>query len=124
MTSPKWLGRAADESGRHAWTLGAVLKQYQELEQKTAEDVARELRCSIETLNWLSLCREPTPERFASHVSAIAKRFGLDAALLAAILRRVQVVATLRDGSPRDDSEESELLLAARDRKPESEGEE
>jgi len=117
MTTPRWLASAAVESANHGWALGSVLKQYQEIEELTSQELADDLGCSPTTLRWICLCRRPAKNRFAEDVSQIAARFNIDLSRLVAALRRVEVVSALRDGLPID-ADDSELLLAARDRKP------
>ncbi|MFE8595441.1 hypothetical protein [Archangium violaceum] len=116
MTNPKWLQVAARSSGQHTWTLGYVFEKYREYEGKSAEALAEELGCSLETLAWLSLCRRPSEERFAEHLEEIGKRFEVEPHRLAAVIRHVEVLDEL---PPRRDANEEEgedsFLLAARD---------
>ncbi|MFP2924246.1 hypothetical protein ACLESO_03300 [Pyxidicoccus sp. 3LG] len=97
--------------------LGHVFERYKELESHTTGELAIELGCSAETLQWLSICRRPEEASFAEHVRVIANRFALDPSRLSAVLRRVEVLDALAahrdvEGAAGEDS----LLLAARDR--------
>ncbi|WP_437303833.1 hypothetical protein [Sorangium sp. So ce388] len=112
--APEWLDRASRRSSECAWTLGAALDEYCRTEGKTREQLAALLGCSVDLLDWLSLCRRPDPERFAEDITAIAERFQIGGPRLAQIIRRVDVVAVLRRGTHEENKEP--MLLAARDR--------
>ncbi|QRN97339.1 hypothetical protein JRI60_51800 [Archangium violaceum] len=115
MTNPKWLKVAAQRSGQRTWTLGYVFEQYRKYEDKSVEELAAELDCSLEVLDWLSLCRRPDKERFTEHLDVIAKRFAVNPYRLAAVIRHVEVLdvfpASKEDGEVGEDA----FLLAARD---------
>jgi hypothetical protein len=117
MTNPEWLKTAARRSAHEDWMLGHVFEKYRTLEDRSPEELSAELGCSLEVLQWLSLCRRPEGEKFTEHVLAIAKRFALEPLRLVSVLRRVEVVDAL---SARPDGEEvadeEALQLAARDR--------
>lgn len=116
MANPKWLKVAAQHSGQYSWTLGYVFEQYRKHEGKSAEELATDLGCSLEVLDWLSLCRRPEEERFAEHLSIIEKRFAVEPYRLAAVLRRVDVLDVLpasQEGGAA--AGEEAFLLAARD---------
>ncbi|WP_375770948.1 hypothetical protein NR798_08605 [Archangium gephyra] len=115
MANPKWLEVAARRSGQLSWTLGYVFEQYRKYEGKTAEELAVELDCSPETLEWLSLCRRPSEERFVEHLELIEKRFAVEPHRLAAVVRHVEVLDVLPASQEQEEKEES-FLLAARDR--------
>jgi len=122
MTGPDWLKRAARRSVEEDWMLGRVFERYQQLEGRSPEELATELGCTAEALQWLSLCRCPEGEAFAEHVLVIAKRFALDPSRLSAVLRRVEVMDALTE--PPDGAEVADagsLLLAARDRSEDDE---
>jgi transcriptional regulator with XRE-family HTH domain len=115
-TNPEWLGVVARHSGQYTWTLGYVFEQYRKYEGKSAEELAEDLGCSLETLDWLSLCRRPDEEKFAEHLDIIEKRFAVEAHRLADVIRTVEVLDVLPP--EREDGEEGEaegFLLAARD---------
>ncbi len=117
MTGPDWLKRAAQRSVEEDWMLGQTFERYRELEGYSPEQLATQLGCTVESLQWLSLCRRPEGDSFAEHVLLIARRFALDASRLGAVLRHVQVMDVLV--TSRDDGEGAagnSLLLAARDR--------
>lgn len=115
MTSPKWLKVAAQHSGQHTWTLGYVFEQYRKYEGKSAEELAEDLGCSLETLEWLSLCRRPSEERFAEHLELIEKRFAVEPHRLAAVVRHVEVLDVLPASQEQEEEGEQSFLLAARD---------
>lgn len=114
MANPKWLEVAARRSGQLSWTLGYVFEQYRKYEGKSAEQLAAELECSLETLEWLSLCRRPSEELFVEHLELIEKRFAVEPHRLAAVVRHVEVLDVLPASQEQEEGEES-FLLAARD---------
>ncbi|MDC0713604.1 hypothetical protein POL68_34380 [Stigmatella sp. ncwal1] len=123
MTPPVWLKIAAQRSGQQAGTLGHTLARYQEMEERSTEALAAELDCTPETLQWLSLCRNPSEDRFAEHLFEISKRFAVDSQKLAAVIRRVEVMKALSEGSQdADQPDGNAMLLAARDRLRDDEG--
>jgi hypothetical protein len=115
MTNPKWLKVAARCSGQHTWTLGYVFEQYRKYEGKSAEELAVDLGCPLEMLDWLSLCRRPEEETFAEHLDLIEKRFAVEPHRLAAVIRRVEVLDVLPASREGGDVGEETFLLAARD---------
>lgn len=97
--------------------LGCALAEYAGSEGLDERALAELLGCSISTLAPLALCRRPRPQPpfFRQDVERIAERFGLKADVLAALVRRADAIASLRQarasgGQPRD------VLAAARDR--------
>lgn len=122
MTNPEWLKAAAQRSAHEAWMLGHVFEKYRELEGRSAEQLAVELGCSLEVLQWLSLCRRPEGEKFTEQVDAIVKRFALDPLRLIAVIRHVEVMDALTARSEGGVAAESRSrLLAARDRSQDDE---
>ena len=115
MANPKWLEVAARRSGQLSWTLGYVFEQYRKYEGKSAEELAVELGCSPETLEWLSLCRRPSEERFVEHLEMIEKRFAVEPHRLAAVVRHVEVLDVLPASQEQEQAHEESFLLAARD---------
>lgn len=113
--NPKWLRVVAQHSGQRTWTLGHVFEQYQRYEGKSAEALAEDLGCSLETLDWLSLCRRPDEETFAEHLEIIEKRFAVEAHRLAAVVRRVEVLDALPTSREEKGAGEETFLIAARD---------
>ncbi|ADO73058.1 hypothetical protein [Stigmatella aurantiaca] len=119
MTNPDWLKTAARRGGQEPWTLGHVFEQYQRIEGQSPEGLAAELGCSLGVLQWLSLCRGPRAERFAGDVREVSQRFAVAPHRLAAVVRRVEVMAALARGPEEEESvRKGPLLLAARDRSP------
>jgi hypothetical protein len=98
--------------------LAFALHLYKESERLDREGLAAALGCPAEALVPLALCRMPRPERFGADVAAIALRFGLDAVLLAALVRRAQGVSAMRAKS----AGETGGLMAARDRQEKEKG--
>ena len=94
--------------------LGGILAAYAHSEAIEMRDLARSLGCSEAVLDRVSICYRPRPATFDTDVDALAERFGLNADLLAEIVRRADVATLLRRGS-----EASGLLMAARDRESE-----
>jgi hypothetical protein len=94
--------------------LAAPLKEYVVSEGIDDAELARLLRCSTDRLAPLRLCRRPRSETpwFRQDVERIAARFGLDAGALAQIVRRAEVLVTLRVAEVGDRG----TLMAARDR--------
>lgn len=117
MTGPDWLKRAAQRSAEEDWMLGRAFARYRELEGHTPAQLATELGCTADALQWLSLCRRPEGEAFAEQVLSIARRFALEPSRLSAVLRRVEVMdALVTDGDGREATAPETLMLAARDR--------
>ena len=112
-TAPDWLGLAAQRSAERSFTLGLLLREFSQVERLSREQLASLLSCEVETLDWLSLCYRPLPERFGEDVSRIAERFQIDPTQLAQLIRRAEAVAAVRRTAR---PQEEMLLLAARDR--------
>lgn len=115
MTNPSWLEAAARRSGHEAWTLGHVFARYRDLEERSIEELAADLGCSLEVVHWLSLCRRPARDSFSEDVTAIANRFQVDPQRLGRVIQRVQVMDAFASASEHS-SRDSTLQLAARDR--------
>ena len=114
MTSrDNWLESAARRAQRETWTLGWTLSRLAELEGTSGYELAAELNCDAETVQWLFLCRSPSGERFAEDVERIASRFSLDTTRLAGLVRRADAVTALAASEP---AASESILLAARDR--------
>jgi hypothetical protein len=92
--------------------LASALHLYGRSEGLDSEGVAAFLDCSVETLGPLALCLRPREHDFGGDVGRIAERFGLDAAALAAVVRRADALAALG----RERRSEAGSLMAARDR--------
>ncbi len=117
MSNPDWLELAARRSRSESWMLGHAFERYRAHEGRSLAELAQELGCALNVLQWLSLCRRPAGQAFPEQASAIAKRFAVDLPRLVRVLRRVEVLDALaiqsEDGEATD---EDSLLLAARDR--------
>jgi len=117
MTRPSWLSTAVRRSSEREWTLGHVLEKYRQFENKSPEALALELGCSLETLEWLALCRRPDEDTFAEDLSAIADRFNVDPNGLASVIRHAESLGVF--AARQEDGQtvrEPALVLAARDR--------
>jgi hypothetical protein len=123
MTQPSWLKTAARRSVEHAWMLGHVFEKYRQFENKSPEELATQLGCSLETLAWLSLCRRPDEERFAEDLSVIAERFNVDPNGLAEIIRHVESLGALEEWREDGDTAGAVLQMAAHDRASDDETE-
>ena len=118
MKPPSWLPTAAERFSQEPWSLGSLFSSYQQLEQKAREALLEDLGCSLETLQRMSLCRRPPPDRFAEQVRLIAERFQVDEARLMAVLRRAEVLEKFASTRPLPGSKQATpTLMAARDRK-------
>jgi hypothetical protein len=116
MTYPDWLKTAVRKSQEHPWTLGHIFETAHRLEGKSPEELAAELGCSRETLDWLALCRRPDEDRFAEHLRIITDRFHLEPLPLARLIRRVESLAAFTSGREEGETQQGSVLLAARDR--------
>ena len=122
MTQPDWLKAAVLRSADEDWTLGFIFERYRQFKNKTHEDLADELGCSLETLDWLSLCRVPDEERFVEELNVIAERFNVDPHRLAPVLRLAKILQAFAAKRANKDAADSPAikLLAARDRSPDN----
>ena len=111
--------RAAERATARPEYLGWVLARYMESEALAWPAVAQVLGTS-EPFDRLALCLRPRTESFAQDVSAIAKRFRLDAAALGRIVRLVDALHAMTRTAAA--SSAAGALLAAR-RKREGEQE-
>jgi hypothetical protein len=105
--------------------LASVLADYARSEALDDAGLAAKFGLTADQLTRLKLCRVPRPTQFAADVATIARRFALDANLLAVAIHRGQSVARLRAGRPAEVT--PGFLLAARDQEappppPEGEG--
>lgn len=119
MSQPSWWTTAVRRSKEKSWLLGHVFEQYRRFENKTPEELARQLGCSLETLAWLTLCRRPDEDRFAEDLSLIAERFNVDPNGLAEVIRHVESLGALVDRPEEEQGVDAPVLLAAHDRKTE-----
>ncbi len=94
--------------------LAAAFEEYKRIDAVDDVMLGEMLGCQNDDLVRLKLCRRPrmNPELFRRDVIRISSRFEIDPFTLFAILRRVDAVSSLRRIAPED----TELLMAARDR--------
>ncbi|MHA7629841.1 hypothetical protein [Corallococcus sp. M7] len=118
MTNPDWLKRAAERSTGEAGMLGHVFTAYREMEKLSEDSLVQRLGCTPEVFQWLSLCMTPEGPAFEEQTRAIAARFEVDFQKLVLVLRRVQVLRTLR--KPAQGKAQGPIQLAARDRDDEA----
>jgi hypothetical protein len=95
--------------------LASALEQYRASEQLDEAGLAATLGCDSEILATLGLCRRPREGHIQKDIDQIAKHFGLDAGVLAQIVRRADAVEALRRPAV-----EQSFTAAARDRPEES----
>lgn len=116
------LARAASRAAAWPHLFAWVLARYQQINDLTNEDVCDMLACDRDTLNHLRLCGRPDPDpaEFAIDVQRVADKLGVDAALLASIVREVDAhtAFTTADGGTAASpfSSTPGMLKAARDR--------
>jgi hypothetical protein len=94
--------------------LASALADYAQSEELDEGGLAAMLNCSIETLNRLRLCRRPAlgSESSWADFARIATRFGVEAEVIAEMVRRSDVLVALRSEGAGTGS----MLAAARDR--------
>ncbi len=121
MTRPDWLTAAVQRSEDEDWTVGFIFKRYRQFKNKTHEALAEELGCSLDTLDWVALCRVPDEATFTEDLDTIAARFSLDANKLAPVLRLAKMLQVFDKKRRSQQEEETPHLMprAARDRVPE-----
>ncbi len=116
MTHPSWLKTAVRRISERTWTLGHVFEKYRQFENKSPEELAMELGCSLETMDWLALCRRPDEDTFAEDLSAIAERFNVDPNGLASVIRHVESLGVFAARQKGSHTARPGLMLAAQDR--------
>jgi hypothetical protein len=111
---PMMLRRAADRARARPEFLGWVLARFEELEKLSKESLYQQL--NVPEADWprLQLCLRPRADAFLPDVTQIAQEFGIDRAALAAVIRRVEAVDTIRQ---REQPGTAGNMLAARTRK-------
>ena len=90
--APDQLARFAARLAREAAFVGSVLTRYAESEKITPTVLAARLNLPLERFHQLHLCFRPRPDRFAEDVDVVAGEVGLDPAVLAAIVCRVEAI--------------------------------
>lgn len=113
----QWAAKRAAEEPR---LLGYELSEYRTLNDATEDDLAAALECSREALVCLALCRRPdaAAPSFRADVEQIALHCGVNAHKLAALLREVDSLRTIREVTipPHLAAGRPGVLAAARDR--------
>ncbi len=116
------FGWAARRAERRPTFLAAALATYRRTHGVAEDQLAEILRCPIEALPTLALCRRPDPNKsgFRWDVERVASFVGADRVRLAQLLREVEVVETLRGAGESFGrvAAEAGLLAAARDARP------
>ncbi len=94
------------------WAMNLYARSYGMEEQ----EIAKLLKCSIEALNRLALCRLPNgaDPQFANQVKRIAEYVGCDSRRLATLIREAVTVDVLAKANFRN---REGFLMAARDRR-------
>jgi hypothetical protein len=117
----RWAAKRAAEEPQ---LLGHELREYRALNDASEDELATALECSRDALVCLALCRRPDPNAasFRAEVEQIAMHCGANAQKLAALLREVDSLRTIRQVPvpPHVAASRSGLLAAARDRKRKS----
>jgi len=118
---PNHLENLARRLESDPFFLACPLRLYQRSEGLSEEALAAALKCSMQSLLSVRLCRAPAGEgaSFMDDVERIALRFAVDADSLAEAVRRGQALFHLARGR-----NEAGTLLAARDGKKEQGAEE
>lgn len=115
---------AATRAAEEPQLLGHELREYRTLNDASEDELATALGCSRDALVCLALCRRPDPSTpsFRGEVEQIAVHCGANAQKLAALLREVDSLRTIRQVPvpPHVGVSQSGLLAAARDRKRKS----
>lgn len=123
--SGRLLALAARRAADWPHMFAGIIASYLELNGLTEEELCSQLGCDGPTLDLLRLCSRPDPEPYAFSVDIerIAKKFGLDASSLAAIVREVDATDAFRASSQAQEdgqtpflSTSGGMLKAARDR--------
>jgi len=115
---------AARRARTRAEYLGWVLARFMEVERKTDQELADLLSISVYDLNRIALCLRPRNASFATDLSQIARKFGVNAVDLAGVIRHVEVIEGMRDESHEESIDQLGLMMAARARrkKPKASG--
>lgn len=109
------LERMANRVAEDPFFLACPLAEYARSERLDDSALAERLRCPIEVLAKLRLCRSPCGEEveFKADITRIATAYGIDPPILAAAIRHGEGLSRLRE-TTRAESEPGHLL-AARD---------
>ena len=121
MSEQEILRWAAKRAAEEPKLLGHDLHEYRVLNDILEGELAAVLDCSRDALVCLALCRRPDPtaSSFRTDVEQIASHCGANAQKLAALLREVDSLRTIRQVpiSPYVADGHPGFLAAARDRK-------
>jgi hypothetical protein len=109
------IAALADRVRRDPAFLASAFHDYAESEGMEATALAVFLGIAPQRLGPLGLCRRPRSDRFAEDIERIAQSFELNADVLAAIVRRSDVLQRMRHAHPR----QAGGYAAARDREEE-----
>lgn len=125
MAERKTLELLARKASSKKEFVGAALQAVAAANEASVSDIGSRIQCPAENLARLSLCKIPreSAEYFASDVKRISEFAGCNAAELANLVREYLVIAAMRKYNPEDSSHET-LLMAARDKKPDYDGDE
>lgn len=112
-----WHERMARRAEQDAAFMASALAAFRRLQGLDDRALAEFLRCPVEMLPHLALCRRPDPTspRFQTDVTQIATHARADPDQLVRLLRRVNAIAALEAAAQQD------FLAAARDREEETE---
>jgi len=118
--------RAARRAAIDPHFLAFALHQYAEDQQMDEVTLTAELGATPETLAHARLCRMPRtdPDGLQEDVDRIAAKFGLTRSVLVKAVRAGEVAVAHRVAAEREVPETVTPMLAARDRTPESPGNE
>ena len=113
---PEPLEKLADLASAEPFFLANVLSAYARAERLDVAGLAAALGCAAEDLPKIQLCRAPRgdAEGFREDVDCVSRRFQLDPARLAAVVKRGRVVARMQ--ASHEAADEPGYLMAARDR--------
>ncbi len=102
--------------------LASALADYAHAEGLDDQGLAQRLGCPMRTLVSLRLCLRPDPEPvvFRREIDRIVSRFGVNAGVLTEAIRLSDAIRAMRN---KTSTEKGGLLMAARDRHEDSEGE-
>lgn len=109
---------ASRRASKYGFFLAADIDYFRSLKSLNDQELSDFLGCQPDELPRLALCRKPrlVGTEFSKDVVRIAQAFGLKAERLAALIREVDVIRSLREASPSVVEESSPgFLMAARD---------
>ncbi|MBM3980501.1 MAG: hypothetical protein FJ304_09460 [Planctomycetes bacterium] len=115
--SDSLFAKFADRASGEAFFLGHLLAAFAARENFDVTALAARLGCTAEVLVQVRTCRAPrtdTAANFRADVTAVARAFGLNAAVLAEMAKSVPGPVPRAPAAP--DLEPAPAVLAARDR--------